>query len=113
MRLNPKKTKSIVVSRSRTSAPGYGDLTPGGAELAKIKSLRILGITLASKFMFETHLREVGSKTARNLGAVRRAGKLVDCLRVPRGYFNAYVLSSLEYGALVRMSSTVSFEFAG
>ena len=33
MRPNPKKAKSIVVSRSRTIAPGYGDLTFGGAEL--------------------------------------------------------------------------------
>ena len=33
MRLNPKKTKSMVVSRPLTSAPDYGDLTLGGAEL--------------------------------------------------------------------------------
>ena len=41
MRFNPK-TKSMVVSRSRTIAPGYGDLTLDGAELEEIKSLRIL-----------------------------------------------------------------------
>ena len=29
---HPKKTKSTVVSRSLTIAPGYGDLTLGGAE---------------------------------------------------------------------------------
>ena len=32
MRLNPKKTRSMLVSRSRTIAPGYGDLTLIGAE---------------------------------------------------------------------------------
>ena len=31
--VNPKNTKSIVVSRSRPYAPVYGDLTLGGAEL--------------------------------------------------------------------------------
>ena len=33
MSLCPKKTKSMVVSRSRTFAPDYDDLTLGGAEL--------------------------------------------------------------------------------
>ena len=33
----------MVVSRSRTIALDYGDLTLGGAELAKLNSLRILG----------------------------------------------------------------------
>ena len=32
-RLNLKKTKSMVLSRSRICALGYGDLTLGGAEL--------------------------------------------------------------------------------
>ena len=45
MRLHPKKTKFIVVSRSRTSAPGYGDLTLGGAELEEVHSLHIPRVT--------------------------------------------------------------------
>ena len=70
VRLNPKKTKSMVVSRSRTSAPGYGELTLGSAELEEAKSLHILGVTYDSKLTFEMHLREVVSKAARNLGVV-------------------------------------------
>ena len=34
MRLIPKKTKSMVVSRSRTIAPGNGDRTLGFAEFS-------------------------------------------------------------------------------
>ena len=45
MRLNSKKTKSMVGSWSRTIAPGYGDLTLGGAEL-EVKSLGILEVIL-------------------------------------------------------------------
>ena len=56
MRLNSKKTKSMVVSRSRNIASGYHDLTLGGAELQELKSLHILGVTLDSKLTFETHL---------------------------------------------------------
>ena len=71
MKINPKKTKSMMVSRYRTCAPGWGDLTLSGAELEELKSLRILGVTFDSMLTFETHLREVVSKTARNLGFVR------------------------------------------
>ena len=58
----------------RVRSAGLGDLTLGGAELEEIKDLRILGVTLDSKLRFETHLREVVSKAARSLEAVRRAG---------------------------------------
>ena len=69
----------MVVSRSRTSALGYGDLTLGGAELEEAKSLRILGITLESKLIFVTHLREVMLKAARSLNVMRQTGKLFGC----------------------------------
>ena len=45
MRFHFKKTKSMVVSRSRTITPDYGDVNLGGAELEEIKSLRILEAT--------------------------------------------------------------------
>ena len=48
--VNPKKAKSMVVSRSQTSASGYGNLTLGGAELKGLKRLRILGVTLDSVY---------------------------------------------------------------
>ena len=35
-RLNPRKTKSRMISRSRTYAPGYGDLALGGEELEEL-----------------------------------------------------------------------------
>ena len=57
MRLNSKKTKSIAVSRSRTNAFGYGDLTLVNVELEEVKGLRILGVTLDSKLTFEIHMR--------------------------------------------------------
>ena len=61
----------MVVNRSLTIAFGYGDFTLGGAVLEEVKSLGILGVTLDSNSTFETHLWEVMSKTARNLGVVR------------------------------------------
>ena len=99
LRLNPKKTKSMVVSRSRTIAPCYGNLTLDGAELEELTSLHIPGVTLDSKLTFETHLREVVSMAGRCLGLLRPAGKFCDCSRVPKSCFNVYVLPSLEYCA--------------
>ena len=66
-----------------------------GAELGEVTSLRILGVTFDSKLTLQMHLRQVVSKAARNLGVVRRAGKLFDCPLVLQSCFNAYVLSSL------------------
>ena len=96
VRLNPKETKSMVISRSRTNAPGYGDLTLDGAKLEEVKSRRILGVSLDSNLSFETYLREVVSKAARSLGAMHRPEKLFDCSRVPMSCFNAYVFVQLR-----------------
>ena len=87
----------MVVSRCRNYAPDYDNLTLGGVELEEVKSLRILGVPFNSKLTFETHLREVVSKTARSLGVVRRTRKLYDCSRALKNCFNAYVLPKLGY----------------
>ena len=53
VKLNPQKTNSMVVIRSWTNAPGYGDLTLGGAELENVKSLQILEVTFDNKLTFK------------------------------------------------------------
>ena len=104
MRFNPKNIKFMAVSRSRTIAPVYGDLTIGGAELEEVKGLRILGVTRDSKLTFAIHMREVVSKAARSW-TMWQSGKLPDCPRVLMSCFNAYAMSSLEYCATVWMPS--------
>ena len=102
MRLNLKKTKSMVVSRFQTIALGYGDLTLGGTELEEVKGLRILEVNFDFKLTFETHVRKIVSKAARNKLFVRQAGKLFDYPRVLKSCFNACVLPSLEHCAPCR-----------
>ena len=103
-----------MVSRSRTYDPGYGDLSFCGAEFKEVKCLRILRVwdlfewSSVERSHIETYLSEAVSKAARNLCVVRRAGKLFDCKRVVKSYFNAYVSSSLKYCALLWMSSANS-----
>ena len=95
----------LGVSRSRTITPSYGHLTLSGAELEEVKSKRILGVTLDSKLTFKTHFREVVQKAAKSLGVALLA---FDCHRVVKSYFNAFVLSNLEYFAPMWMSSVKS-----
>ena len=85
MKLNPRKTKSMVVSRSRTIASGYGNLTFGGEELKVVKRI------FDSKLTFKAHLLKVMSIAVRTLAVVSRAGKLFDCPCVLKSCFNAYV----------------------
>ena len=49
MRLNPKKMKPMVVSRSRTNALGFSNFTLSGAELEEEKGLCIRGVIFDSK----------------------------------------------------------------
>ena len=99
MRLNLKKTKSMMMSGSPTYVAGYSGLNLGGAKLEEVRSLRIVGVTLDSKLIFETHLHEVASKTATIVCVMRRAGELFDFPHVLNSCLNAYILSGLEYCA--------------
>ena len=99
MRLNFKKIKSMVVSRSQTYASGYSDLTLDNAELEEIRNLCIFGQIFDSYLTFETHLREVVSTKTRSLCVLHRARNLFNCPCVPMSCFNAYVLSNLEHFA--------------
>ena len=59
MKLNVSKTKTMIVSRSRTMRPQSPPLTIGGTVLKKSDDLVILGVTFDSKMTFEKHLRSV------------------------------------------------------
>ena len=61
MKLNASKTKSMIVSRSRTMHPQSPPLTIGGTVLKESDDLVILGVTFDSKMTFEKHLRSVSS----------------------------------------------------
>ena len=57
MKLNASKTKTMIVSRSRTIHPQSPALTIGGTVLKECDELVILGVTFDSKTTFEKHLR--------------------------------------------------------
>ena len=96
MKLNPSKTKTLIVGRSRTQTPVHGDLVLDRETLAVSDSLVILGVTLDSKMTFEQHIMNVTSSAARSMGLVRRASKIFGTEDVLTTCFRSYYLSRLE-----------------
>ena len=73
MRLNSSKTKTLLISRSRTNFPPHPPLQVDGTLLNESEVLTILGVTFDSHLTFEKHLMIVSANAARKLGIVRKA----------------------------------------
>ena len=76
MKLNPLKTQSMIISRSRTLYPHHPDLRIDNAVLVTSNSFKILGVTFDSKLTFEKHIRNVASGISQKVGILRK------CFRV-------------------------------
>ena len=72
MKLNATKTKTMIVSRSRTMHPQSPPLTILGTVLKESDDLIILGVTFDSKMTFEKHLRSVSRAASQRLGILRK-----------------------------------------
>ena len=70
MKLHASKTKTMIVSRSRTMHSQSTQLIIGGTVLKESDDLVILGVTFDSKMTFEKHLcsvsRAASQRTERN-----------------------------------------------
>ena len=73
MKLIASKTKTMIVSRSRTMHPQSPPLTIGGTVLKESDDLVILGATFYSKMTFESHLRSVSRAASERLGIFRKS----------------------------------------
>ena len=73
MKLNANKTKTMIVSRSRTMHPQSPPLTIDGTVLKESDDLDILGVTFDSKLTFEKNLRSVSRAASQRLGFLRKS----------------------------------------
>ena len=73
MKLNEGKTKTMIVSRSRTMNPQSPPLTIGGTVLKESDDLVILRVIFDSKTTFEKHLRSVSRAASQGLGILRKS----------------------------------------
>ena len=76
MKLDASKTKTMIVSRSRTVYPQLTPLTLDGTALKESAELVILGATFDAKITFERHLHSVSSAAAQRVGIMRKSGQV-------------------------------------
>ena len=76
MKFNASKTKTMIVSRSRTMHPQSPPLTIGGTVLKESDGLVILGVTFDSKMTFEKHLRSVSRAASQRLDILRKSWRV-------------------------------------
>ena len=64
MILNPNKTKSLVVCRSRTVNPPHGDLVFSGVSICARNNLDIVIVKFYNRLTFEDHVRSIVSRVS-------------------------------------------------
>ena len=106
MKLNASKTKTMIVSRSRTMHPQPPPLTIDDTVLKESVDFDILGVTYDSKLTFEKHLRSVSRAASQRLGILRKSWRVShDRLLIGRCFWG-FALSVLEYCSAVWCSAT-------
>ena len=108
MKLNPTKTKSMVISRSRTTVPPLPALVMDGVVLQRVNELKTLGVILDSRLTFEAHLRSVAAAASRTLGIMRRASRIFNEVALTTRCFWTFLLPTLEYCSPAWMSAAQS-----
>ena len=108
MKLNPSKTHSIIVSRSKTPLPPHPRLSLCGTLLEVSSSLKLLGVFLDDKLSFEKHLRSVASSVAQKTGLIRKCFRTLGNDVAVRRSFYAFILPCFEYCSVVWNSAADS-----
>ena len=104
MKLSVSRTKTIIVTRSRTMHPQSPVLTIGSAELES-DDLVISGVTFDSKMTLEKHLRTVSRVASQSLGILRKSWQVFHDRLLLGRCFRSFVLPVLEYCSAVWCSA--------
>ena len=105
MKLNASKTKTMIVSRSRTMHLQSSALTIGGTVLKESDDLVIFGVTFDSKMTFEKHLRSVSRAASQRLGILRKSWQVFHDRSLLGRCLRGFVLPVLEYSSAVFCSA--------
>ena len=97
MKLNASKTKTMIVSRSRTMHPHSPPLTIGGTFLKESDDLVILGVTFDSNVTFEKHFLMVSKAASQRLGILRKSWRVIQDRSLLGRCFRGFVLPVFEY----------------
>ena len=108
MKLNASKTKTMIVSKSRTRHPQPLQLTIDGTVQKESVDLDILGVTFYSKLAFEKHLRSVSRAASQRLGILRKSWRVFHDRFFIERCFGGFVLPVLEYYSVVWCSAAIT-----
>ena len=97
MKLNPKKSHSLLISRSRTVLPLHPDIVLDGTVIPNCTSLRLLGVTFDSGLTFQPHLRGVASSISQKIGLLRKCRRIYNSDSVIRNCFYSFLLPHFDY----------------
>lgn len=97
--LNVKKC--AVVSYSRKRVPVLYGYSVGSEYLARVDSIRDLGVTFDCRLTFTAHVQDIVSRANRALGFVLRNSSNFSSEMTFKLLFNVYVRSILEYCSIV------------
>ena len=101
MKLNATKTKTTLVSRSRTMHPQSPIFTIDGTVLKESDDLVILGVTFDSKMTLEKHLRSISRAASQKLGILRKSWRV---FQIDRFLGDAFGVLSCQFWSIVLQS---------
>lgn len=104
--LNPKKTKSIVLSRKRDIL--YFLYNLGGAPIPRVPFIKDLGVFIDSSLSFNNHVSITVNAALRVLGMISRLCRQFSTPRCLLHLFKTLVRSRLEFGSIIWNSLTLS-----
>ena len=96
MKLNPRKTHSITISRYRTP---YPPLTLCGLAMEVSSSLKFLGVTLDDNLTFENHNFNLASSIAQKTSLIRKFYKTLGNNDAVLKSFYAFFMICFELSA--------------
>ena len=108
MLVNPSKTSGMLISSSRTVKPLFPDLVIDGSVVEMVSELKILGVILDSKLMFEKQVRAIAATASRRVGILRKTMSVFRDVAIVAKCFWAFILPVLEYCSPVWMSAATS-----
>ena len=97
MRLNPSKTTTMIVSRSRTVEPDHPALHVDNVDVPESTNLDVLGVKLDKELTFKAHVRDLASRASRNVGIVRKAARVFQDHSISLTCVRSFVLPLFEY----------------
>ena len=95
------KTKALVVSRSWTVSPPYGDLVLPGVSIRASPNLDILSVKFEIRLTLKDHLLGIVSRVSQGIGILRLVKRIFLVTSVLLLCYLAFVLPFLKYCSLV------------